>query len=106
MPPVKIRNRSGRLHRDCLRVSLDYFLRKLDRGFGAAYIFEVVVGADGDSVLAGKQTENTKFVVLFEAVTDPIHRLDNDPVAPIDAVLGSFDVARQVMGGKVRFDAA
>ncbi len=47
-----------------------------ESGLGAAYVFEVIVGAYRDGVFAGTEFAQREFVVLFEGVADVAGRRD------------------------------
>src|SRR5882762_2138339 len=70
-----------------------------DRCLRASDIFEAVVGANRDGVLATgsapRQTDG-KFVALFRRVADSILRHHDDPVAAIDTILSAVDAASRI----------
>ena len=79
----------------------------VDDCFGAADVFEAVVGADGDGVFAGRERLGEReFVALFERIADGADWGDHDPVAAVDAVLGAIDGAGCVARGEFKCSSA
>src|SRR5882762_6263207 len=75
-----------------------------DSCFGASDIFESVVGANRDGVLAPgsapRQTDG-EFVALLRSVADSIPRHHDDPVPAVDAILSAVDAASRIASDEV-----
>ena len=54
-------------------------------------VFEVVVDADGERMLAGSQCRHAKVVVFDRSIANSGARRSQDPVAAIQAVLRTVD---------------
>src|SRR6516165_659629 len=75
-------------------------LLDLDGGFSGPYIFEPIVSAHGNGVLSGVKAANGEGKGFRSEVANAVGWTDQNPVAPVDAVLCFVDAAGRMAGGK------
>src|SRR5882762_4192672 len=83
----------------CLVVAglrLGFYSRNGKGDFRAACIFKSIVGSDRDGVLPGHQRRQAEVVMLDKRVADAGGRSHENPVAAVQAVLGSLDGRRSI----------
>src|SRR6266581_9285781 len=81
-----------------LRIS--WFRRRNgEGGFGAANIFEAVVGAHRNRILSRRESNEIaerEFILLFWRIADGTLGRDQNPITTIQTILGALDVGRSI----------
>src|SRR6266849_5772831 len=97
----RLRNTTRRNRRDSeSRLLISKNSGNPESRFGAAHVFEAIVGADRDGVLAAgcaaPRQADGKFVALFRRVADSVLWHHDNPVAAVDAILSTLDAASRI----------